>query len=42
MGFSLGSVVNSVANISSRKTDEGKVKESSLYEFLNSISTSGV
>lgn len=42
MGFSIGSVVNSVANISSRKSDEGKKGESSLYEFYTSISNTGV
>lgn len=42
MGFSLGSVVNSVANISSRKSDKGKSKESSLYEFMNTMSSVGV
>ena len=42
MGFSVGGVVNSVANISSRKSDQGKKPESSLYEFLTTISKNGV
>ncbi len=42
MGFSLGSIVNSVANISSRKTDNNKPSDSNLYEFLNNISNYGV
>lgn len=42
MGFSLGSVVNSAANISSRKTDKNKPSDSNLYEFLNTISNYGV
>lgn len=42
MGFGIGNVVNTVANISSRRTDGGKASESSLYEFLNSVSNTGV
>ena len=42
MGFSIGSAVNTVANVSSRKTDGGKSFDSSLYEFLNAISNGGV
>ena len=42
MSLSLGSAVNTVANVSSRKTDSGKPSESTLYEFLHSISQRGV
>jgi hypothetical protein len=42
MGFSVGSVVNSAANIASRKSDKGKSSESSLYEFLGAMSDRGV
>ena len=42
MGFNIGSIVNSTANIASRKSDGGKAKESSLYEFYNAIANGGV
>lgn len=40
--MSLGAIVNSVANISSRKSDKGKSSDSSLYEFMHVISGAGV
>jgi len=40
--MSLGSIVNTVANVGSRKSDKGKAKESSLFEFMNAITYSGV
>ena len=42
MGFSFGSIANSIANISSRKSDKGKKPESSLYEFLGTLNNYGV
>jgi len=42
MGFGIGNIMNSVANISSRKTDNNKPSESTLYEFYNEISKRGV
>lgn len=42
MSIGLGNIVNTVANVSSRASDKGKSAESSLYEFLNTISNMGV
>ena len=42
MGFNFGSIANSIANVSSRKSDQGKSSESSLYEFLGTLNKYGL
>ena len=42
MDISIGSALNTVANIASRRTDSGKGPESALNEFLTTMSRYGL